>query len=67
MARTNETLLENLIYHTEQTVWKNLTPEHKGYRKALWTILSKNMYSVGDYYIPADEVFLVQLYWLMKF
>lgn len=55
--RNNETPLKNLIYHTEQEVWKTMSPEHKGYRTALWNLLHDHMYSVGDYYVPADKLF----------
>ena len=55
--RNNETSIRNLMYHTEQEVWKNISPEHKGYRTALWRLLSENMYVAGDYYVPADELF----------
>lgn len=53
----NETSIRNLIYHTEQPAWKEMTPEHRGYRTALWRLLSENMYLSGDYYVPADELF----------
>ena len=53
----DETSIRNLLYHTEQEVWKNISPEHKGYRTALWRLLSENMYVDGDYYVPADELF----------
>ena len=55
--RNNETSIRNLMYHTEQEVWRNISPEHKGYRTALWRLLSENMYVAGDYYVPADELF----------
>jgi len=53
----NETSIRNLMYHTEQEAWRNISPEHKGYRTALWRLLSENMYVAGDYYVPADELF----------
>jgi len=52
-----ETSIRKLNYHTEQEVWKNMTLEHKGYRTALWSLVSENMYVTGDYYVPADELF----------
>ena len=55
--KCNETPIRNMIYHTEQPIWKEITPEHKGYRTALWNLVCDNMYVVGDYYIPADELF----------
>ena len=55
--RNNIAPLKNLIYHTEQEAWKNMSPEHRGYRTALWKLLSDKMFSVGDYYVPADELF----------
>ncbi len=57
MARRKETSLFNLIYHTEQPTWVSMSAEHKGYRTALWRLLADNMYSVGDYYVPVEEVF----------
>lgn len=59
MARSsnNRTSLVNLIYHTELPTWKNMSPEHRGYRTALWRLISDNMYVVGDYYVPANELF----------
>lgn len=55
--KCNETPIRNMIYHTEQPTWKEITPEHKGYRTALWNLIANNMYVVGDYYVPADELF----------
>lgn len=57
MSKKEETSLRNLIYHTEQTVWKAMTLEHRGYRTALWKLISEHIYAVGDYYVPADELF----------
>lgn len=57
MAKKEETALRNLIYHTEQPVWKEMTFEHRGYRTALWRLISEHIYAVGDYYVPADELF----------
>lgn len=57
MAKKEETALRNLIYHTEQPVWKEMTLEHRGYRTALWRLISEHIYAVGDYYVPADELF----------
>lgn len=53
----NEISLRNLIYHTEKEAWRQITPEHKGYRTALWNLLSDNMYVSGDFEVPADEIF----------
>ena len=55
--KCNEKSIRNLIFHTEQNAWKTITPKHKGYRTALWRILCEHMYSSGDYYVPADELF----------
>ena len=55
--KCNETPIRNMIYHTEQSAWKEITPEHRGYRTALWNLVCDNMYVVGDYYVPADELF----------
>ena len=57
MAREKEISLVNLIYHNEQQVWRNMSEQHRGYRTALWRLLSDNMYSVGDFYVPAEELF----------
>lgn len=53
----NEVALRNLMYHSEQETWKGMSLEHRGYRTALWRLLAENMYAVGDYYVPADELF----------
>ena len=55
--RNNGTPLKNLIYHTEQPAWQSMSPEHRGYRTALWKLLGDHMFSVGDYYVPAEELF----------
>lgn len=34
-----------------------MSPEHRGYRTALWRMVSDNMYAEGDFYVPADELF----------
>lgn len=57
--KDKDSSLRNLIYHTEQPVWKDMSSEHRGYRTALWNLLAEHLYDhpINDHYVPADELF----------
>ena len=57
MSKCNQTPIKGMENLTENEVFWNLRPEHRGIRVALFQLLSEEMYIVGDYYVPAEELF----------